>query len=379
MPESKNMHLRHETKRETAIYVVVWTTLFAAPLVSLYVHSRMDAHMAFSWKHVWHVWEPLLALLVAFIIHNSWIAPQLVYKHRTKLYMGLAVGLIALFQLFQCRHEPTDMPPRDLGHHHEMVERGPAGPPELDHEHMGPGHHKPMGPPLDMHSVIAFSLVVLTFGANVGVKNYFKTRGDREQLEELEREKMRQELEYLKFQFNPHFFMNTLNNIHALVDIDPAVAKTSIVSLSKMMRYVLYDGAKERIPLEQEVQFIKDYIALMRLRYTDKVIIEAALPTRVPALEVPPLLFVPFVENAFKHGVSYARSSRIEVNLAVEGDNIEFRCVNTKHDDHGEHGGVGLVNVRKRLDLICGEQYTLNTVDDEQQYAVHLTLPAHLK
>ena len=118
----------------------------------------------------------------------------------------------------------------------------------------------------------------------------------------LEKENLNQQLEYLKYQINPHFFMNTLNNIHALVDIDPEKAKTTIVELSKMMRYLLYEGNNSLIPLHREVEFLRNYITLMKLRYTDKVKIDTDIPVSLPDRRLPPLLLITFVENAFKHG-----------------------------------------------------------------------------
>lgn len=101
--------------------------------------------------------------------------------------------------------------------------------------------------------------------------------------------------------------MNTLNNIHALVDMDAGKAKRTIVELSKLMRYVLYEASNRTILLSREIQFLDNYIALMKLRYTGRVRIECCMPDEVPEVQIPPLLFISFVENAFKHGVSYRR------------------------------------------------------------------------
>lgn len=105
--------------------------------------------------------------------------------------------------------------------------------------------------------------------------------------------------------------MNTLNNIHALVDMDAGKAKRTIVELSKLMRYVLYEASNRTILLSREIQFLDNYIALMKLRYTGRVRIECCMPDEVPEVQIPPLLFISFVENAFKHGVSYQEESFI--------------------------------------------------------------------
>ena len=213
-------------------------------------------------------------------------------------------------------------------------------------------------------------------GMNIGIKLYFKQRGDRKRLEQLEKENLEQQLEYLKYQINPHFLMNTLNNIHALVDIDPEKSKETILELSKMMRFVLYEGNKQVVPLDREIAFLQNYIQLMKLRYTDKVKITVDVPKSLPNKEVPPLMFITFVENAFKHGVSYRQASFIDIAISIGEDKLVFDCRNSripKEDD--KHGGVGLTNVKKRLELIYGNRYTLDIKDEQDTYTVKLSLP----
>ena len=152
-------------------------------------------------------------------------------------------------------------------------------------------------------------IALLMFSFNIAVKLFFKSVRDQEAMKELEHNNLQTELDYLKYQINPHFFMNTLNNIHALVDIDTEKAKQTIVELSRLMRYVLYESNNRLISLSKELQFLNHYIELMRIRYTDKVRIDVSFPTDTGEVQVPPLLFVSFVENAFKHGVSYQHAS----------------------------------------------------------------------
>jgi len=213
-------------------------------------------------------------------------------------------------------------------------------------------------------------------GMNLGIKLYFRQREDQKRMGELEKQNLEQQLEYLKYQINPHFFMNTLNNIHALVDIDPEMAKQTILELSKMMRFVLYEGNKAGVPLDRDISFLQNYITLMKLRYTDKVRINVTTPENLPNKEVPPLLFITFVENAFKHGVSYRQESYIDIGIDVSDGRLQFTCTNSripKEDD--KHGGVGLRNVKQRLDLIYGENYTLDIEDKPDMYKVNLTIP----
>ena len=224
--------------------------------------------------------------------------------------------------------------------------------------------------------ILAIVVLLLMFGANLGIKGYFRSRDDRKRLAALERENLEQQLEYLRYQINPHFFMNTLNNIHALVDIDAEKAKSTILELSKMMRFILYEGDKKGVPLTREFDFIRNYITLMQLRFTDKVKIQVSLPQQVPDRMVPPLMLITFIENAFKHGISYQHPSFIEIKAHVEDDQLHFSCQNSKAEKSNEEkGGVGLVNVKQRLKLLYDNNYTLQIHDFPDIYSVQLIIP----
>jgi hypothetical protein len=226
------------------------------------------------------------------------------------------------------------------------------------------------------HDIIAFAMLVLMFGANLGIKGYFKSRNDQKKLAALQKENLEQQLEYLKYQINPHFFMNTLNNIHALVDIDPSKAQETILELSKMMRFVLYEGDKSGVPLTKEFSFIRTYAKLMELRYTDKVKITVDVPNEAPDKTIPPLMLISFIENAFKHGISYQHDSFVDMKACIDGDYLLFTCINSKAEKpNQEKGGVGLTNVRKRLDLLYDKRYKLDIKDEPDIYTVVLKLP----
>jgi LytS/YehU family sensor histidine kinase len=229
---------------------------------------------------------------------------------------------------------------------------------------------------IGQRDIVSVMMLVLMLFANLGIKLYFKQRNDQLQLAKLEKQNLEQQLEYLKYQLNPHFLMNTLNNIHALVDIDPELSKASIVELSKMLRFVLYEGNKPTVPLCRELDFLDHYITLMRLRYTDKVSITVSKPDELPNCEIPPLIFITFVENAFKHGVSYQQLSFIDISIEIAEGRLKFYCRNSKiPDEEDKHGGVGLQNVKQRLELIYGKNFTLDINDEPQEYNIQLTIP----
>ena len=172
--------------------------------------------------------------------------------------------------------------------------------------------------------------------------------------------------------------MNTLNNIHALIDIDADSAKSAVIDLSKMMRYVLYDSGHASTTLERDLQFLRNYIELMRIRYTDDVEIRIDTPEGLPLqAAIPPLLLIVFVENAFKHGVSSHRPSFIHISIGHAAGRVEATIANSRTPrTPANKPGIGLENVRKRLTLIYGEgNYALTILPEEERFTVKLSIP----
>jgi LytS/YehU family sensor histidine kinase len=220
-------------------------------------------------------------------------------------------------------------------------------------------------------------LCVFMFAANIGIKKFYESMQKDEDNARLAREVIEAEMYYLKYQINPHFLMNTLNNIHALVDIDSEAAKQTIIQLSDMMRYVVYETGDNAISLRDDIKFIKNYIELMRIRYTDDVEISFTYPHNLKGrVEVPPLIFIVFVENAFKHGVSYSSKSYIKIDIKCEDGVVVGHFENSINEKSRESKpGIGLDNVRKRLDLIYGSNYKLRIDDANDIYCVTLEIP----
>lgn len=366
-------------KQEAVVYLVLWIILSVAPVISIQFHHADNAQ--FPWSELFSVWIQILILFGIFLLHNFLLAPLLVYKQKRLRYFTYVAMLTACFVVLQCIHRP-DIPERPPMHEPEMemeMEPEMAMEPPRPIQHEG---FKPKGmPPLffGQHDMMMTIILILMLGMNVGVKLYFKQRRDQQRLDELEKENLHQQLEYLRYQINPHFLMNTLNNIHALVDIDGERAKETIVELSKIMRFALYEGAQERVPLGRDVAFMQSYIKLMRLRFTDKVDIQVDIPEQLPERDIPPMMFITFVENAFKHGVSYQQPSFIHIRLEATPTQLIFTCSNSKvprseHRQQGE-GGVGLQNVRRRLALIYGDHCALNIHEDSKTYNIKLEIP----
>lgn len=184
----------------------------------------------------------------------------------------------------------------------------------------------------------------------------------------------------LKAQINPHFFFNILHTIYALADTNPAVSKDAIYTLSHMMRYVIYGTKNDSTELEKEIKFVEDYIALMRLRLTDNVQIIYEKQEGMKNYEIAPMLFLPFIENAFKHGISSVHPSYVYVDISQSGTQVKIEVKNSLFEEKAEHledsNGIGVVNTKRRLDLLYPKKHTLEIQNDlnAKDYAVILTL-----
>ncbi len=380
-------------RKEHTIYTAIWAMLYASPVVNIYTRMAGNPRITFSWTEILHAWEYTSTWLVMFAIHNFLLLPLLLRKRKTGTYLCLSFLILLTGMFITYLNRPM--------HKNQYKTRMEAEwkADSLAYERvaavrLGDGRYcSPLNPmrrkPLDFQPIdplpmlgpgelVAFFGGLLLMGMNLGVKLYFMSQRDRERQKIIDQRNLEQQMEYLKYQVNPHFFMNTLNNIHALVDIDPERAKTTIVELSKMMRHILYEGSKKLIPLTREVEFLNLYVQLMRLRYTRKVHINVDVPPQLPELKLPPLMLIIFVENAFKHGISYREESFIDIKLRVENKRLLFSCCNSKPTQvqrTNEKGGMGLQNVRQRLELLYDDDYTLDINDGEKTYEVKLDIP----
>lgn len=380
-------------RKEHTIYTAIWAMLYASPVVNIYTRMAGNPRITFSWTEILHAWEYTSTWLVMFAIHNFLLLPLLLRKRKTGTYLCLSFLILLTGMFITYLNRPmhknqykTRMEAEwkadslayervaavRLGDGRYCSPQNPMRRKPLDYQPIDPL------PMLGPGELVAFFGGLLLMGMNLGVKLYFMSQRDRERQKIIDQRNLEQQMEYLKYQVNPHFFMNTLNNIHALVDIDPERAKTTIVELSKMMRHILYEGSKKLIPLTREVEFLNLYVQLMRLRYTRKVHINVDVPPQLPELKLPPLMLIIFVENAFKHGISYREESFIDIKLRVENKRLLFSCCNSKPTQvqrTNEKGGMGLQNVRQRLELLYDDDYTLDISDGEKTYEVKLDIP----
>ena len=301
-------------------------------------------------------------LLLLFALNNYLLIPRLLIKGHMRSYLLWATVLLVAVLALQYV---------DFIHLRRAVPH-----------HVFSGPHPPRGLiPMPLLSRLFIDIMVV--GANIAIAltlRYAHDRIDRERLMKINAEN---KLSALRTQLSPHFYLNMLNNIHGMIEIDPAGAQEMVLEMSKLMRYMLYDSTHaSAAPLSAEVGFIRSYLGIMRRRYPEsKVDIEARLPepTETAGATVPPMLLPVFIENAFKHGISYRRKSYIRIDLRIDGPMILFTITNSIPPDvrPSRRRGIGLDNAHHRLELIYGPKARLDITSTPDIYNVELSLPAH--
>jgi len=218
-----------------------------------------------------------------------------------------------------------------------------------------------------------FALLMLFMSGFIKIAlEWFKSEKQRE---ELKVEKLNAELKFLKSQINPHFLFNCLNTIYSLAHKQSAQTEHAILKLSTIMRYMIYESNEARVLLSQELKYLHDYIEIQRLRLPNDIQINYRLNGTADGLKIEPMLLVPFVENAFKHGISYTEDSFIDIDIATTEDMIRLTVKNSHFKERvAERGGVGLDNVLKRLELLYENEHEINIRETENQFIVDLKI-----
>lgn len=196
---------------------------------------------------------------------------------------------------------------------------------------------------------------------------------------EIENERLTAELRFLKAQINPHFLFNTLNNLYYLAMINSPNTTEVIEKLSQMMRYMLYDSNHPKVALTKEIEYMKNYISLEKLRLDNQVPINFDIEGNPDEVKIVPLIFITFLENAFKHGVSNSSTNAyVNIKIDIEGQNCIYSVENSKlpqnMENTNEKSGIGLQNVNRRLDLSYPKNYELTVNEDEKDYKIVLKL-----
>ena len=224
----------------------------------------------------------------------------------------------------------------------------------------------------ELRTIFSFFLIC-SMGAAVKLLKKWYYEQNRNQV--MEKEKIAMELEMLKAQVHPHFLFNTLNNLYALTMTKSDMAPVTVSHLSGLLRYMLYECNEKEVPLKNEIDILHKYIELEKLRYTDRLDVSFSYSGDMSKLKIAPLILLPFVENSFKHGVSNEIDQCwINLHMHTEGNQFTFNLSNSRsHDTRAQcPGGIGLQNIRKRLELLYAGRYTLLINEEADIYNIKL-------
>lgn len=336
------------------VHVAAWACFFLLPIV--FFPRPRDADFQYTNAMIWRI-ICIDAYLLAFYYSNTHILiPQLLTKRKWLWYI---LVILALLFLYLFLHRIFDDIVRS-----EM--------PEKIRERMQRRRHSYFYP-----FTPATAVFFLVFTVSTCTRVIQEWLGIENKRKEIENEKLATELSFLKSQINPHFLFNTLNNIYSLALIKSDATADAVLKLSSIMRYVLSETKHDVVPLDKEIQFIKHFIELQKVRLTDKVSIVFNIEGETQGKQIAPLILIPFVENAFKYGISTKERSNLVFEVKTDANNIYFNATNDliNYDKVNENNtGIGLKNTRRRLELLYPDRHTLSVLKMNKHFVVNLIL-----
>lgn len=341
------------------IHILGWGIVFGIPLFFFERNSTADYI-----DHYLRFISAPVSLMIIFYFNYCYLIDKFLFRKQTREYLLSNIVLIAFVTL--CLHL-----------WHELHIPGATPPPN-------PPRHFPIK---RLDGILFFLTrdiipLILATGMSVAIKMTSRWIQSENEIRELEKSRTEAELRNLRNQLNPHFLFNTLNNIYSLIALSPEKAQQAIMDLSKLLRYVLYENSPDFVPLQKEMEFVRNYVELMRLRLTDNTDIKISLPEQTNSgILIAPLLFISLIENAFKHGVCNSHPSFIYIDITECSDQrIVCTIENSyfpKNETDKSGSGIGLDNLRKRLDLLYPGHYLLNIKHTDNKYISALILFTH--
>lgn len=323
---------------------VVIGILLILPLM-IYVFTR---NFEVSFTALTSVVPGITISFIIFLLNYWWFVPYFYYRRKRALYflVNILLYLLILLQAFITFSKVVDTPSENVF----------------------------------IFASVCFITLTFVIGSSalaLALRNNLRNQVLREQILEEKRRHAEDELKWLKNQINPHFLFNTLNNISALINIDAENAQDCISWLSDLLRYAMYDTSKQYVPLNKEVEFMKDYISLMKLRCNSKTTVKSEFDVETGTIQIAPLLLISVIENAFKHGVSASQPSYISIFMKEKGGQLFFECNNSNHakgeSDHSG-SGIGLTNMKRRLELLYPERFECKHTSDKEKFKITIRI-----
>lgn len=330
------------------IHIVGWGILICSPL---FFTGRSGVSSVED--YVRSIIVPL-SFMSIFYINYIWLIKRFLFRRETRWFLLcnvlLILAMMGLVHLCMTYAIPDEM--------------------------MKHPHPRPLRDEIGFHA-INVAIYSLVTGLSVAIRmtnGWYQVEANQR---ELERERAEAELSNLKSQLNPHFLFNTLNNIYSLIAFSPEKAQEAVHDLSRLLRYVLYESNQPLVPIEKDLDFLRNYIELMRIRLPRHVDLQTDIEAATPGVMIAPLLFISLVENAFKHGVSNSQPSFIQITIQQAGDTVSCSIRNSyfpKSAGDKSGSGIGLSNLEKRLSLLYPECYHFTYGKEGENYVAHLVI-----
>lgn len=340
----------HKNKNITILsHLLVWLMLLSMPYLLSYGQEQD------MYRLIAHFWIPLVFSAIIFYSNYFIIIDRFLFSKKMVLFITINVIMIGCAIFLKEFIETI--------YFQDLISKG--------------SEEESKRPPFEIFLYIQLLMYMAPLLFSIAVKTtkrWVRTEAERKEATNF---KLQSELQHLHYQLQPHFFFNSLNNIYAMVDISPDQAKTSIHSLSKLMRYMLYETNVESILLSKEIDFMKKYIDLMKLRVSDKTVVNYSFPVKETGIKIAPLLFISLIENAFKHGVSASKESLISIDMTCNDNTVTFNIENDnfpKLNEDKSGSGIGLQNLVKRLELLYPEKHEFKTRLKADRFSVHLDI-----
>lgn len=341
------MQNNSSNKFEIYIHILIWIVLFFLP-------ASFSIGTGRTWSDLFiHFWLQLILMALIFYL-NYLIFIKWLFTDKKILF--IVTNLVLLISVVYFRNEIFNyfQNPRPVSNGKDRI-----------------------GPPEGFRYYIDFLIYLIPVAFAIAISSWKNIKSAEEIRRDAENIKLQSELQHLKYQLQPHFFFNALNNIYSLIDFAPEKAKQSIHSLSKLMRHLLHKSDMDKISLSEEIDFLNKYIELMSLRLNEKTKVITDFPEKVPDIKIVPLLFISIVENAFKHGVSATQPSDIIFKMEIKDNVIEFTASNSnfpKNESDKSGSGIGIENLKKRLALLYPEKHEFQTFLNKGMFIAEMKL-----
>jgi two-component system LytT family sensor kinase len=381
------------------IHAAGWLLFLTFPL--LFINNEQSGQSSFLLLASPYYWLFCLTYMLMFYFNAQVLVPRLMFKKRYVVYIG-AVLLLFSFVYYAQPYDnllghnksvmaelkgPADSQPKGLNQSLQPGKDSTMGPnvgmpfgplPNEDLRMQDPNLKKPNGI-LDLHQpmnidIISLFIFFMIMGLSIATSTVQRWQTAESKVVKAEAEKATAELSFLKAQINPHFLFNTLNNIYTQSVINSEHTSESIMKLSNIMRYVTDDVTQDFVMLKDEIDCVRDYIELQRLRLGADAEINFNVQGKPDGRKIAPLIFMTFIENAFKYGVTKKEKTVININLSIDAESIDFSCQNKiyHHKSNLERSGIGIANTRQRLSHLYPQQHRLDMIDTGEIFTVNL-------